>query len=294
MNPSIHHSLAGGLVGRETIEGLSQELAFSIREYERRLTLIREVMAADGLDMLLVFDPPNVFYLSGFQSFAMYNAECVVVPLDGEPSLIVHPPELGGALMHTWLDRVYGYGPDEDTESFLAKLLTSEGFAQSRIGIEKGSRALSVKFYEVLNENLPQAEFRDCSTLVAQVKAKKSEEEIAHLRRSASITDNGMAAAIAAIKTGRTDNDVAAAAYEEMVGGGSEYMCLGPIVTTGRRSSILHSTHKRIRLESGDTLLIEMGACIQRYTAPTMRSATVGGTSHGGPSCRRSLPDGVK
>lgn len=276
MDPSVHHSLAGGLVGREAIKGLPQELAFSIREYERRLTLVREAMAADGVDTLLVFDPPNVFYVSGFQSFAMYSAECVVVPLDGEPLLVVHPPELGGALMHSWLDRVYGYGRDEDAESFLPKLLISERFTQSRIGIEKGSRALPVQFYEALNESLPEAEFRDCSRLVAQVKAKKSEEEIVHLRRSASITDAGMAAAIGAIETGRTDNEVAAAAYEGMVGGGSEYMCIDPIVTTGRRSGILHSTHKRIHLEPGDTLLMEMGACIQRYTAPTMRSATVG------------------
>ena len=123
MGPSVHHSLAGGAVSLDAIQGLPRELAFSVREYERRLKLVREGMAADGMDVLLVFDPPNVFYLSGFQSFAMYNSECVVLPLEGEPSLIVHPPELGGALMHTWLDRVYGYGRGEDREAFLVSCL---------------------------------------------------------------------------------------------------------------------------------------------------------------------------
>ena len=93
-----------------------------------------------------------------------------------------------------------------------------------------------------------------------------------------------MHAAIDAIEVGVTDNDVAAAAYDAMVRGGSEYMCVDPIVTAGRRSSILHSTHKRVPLETGDTLLMEMGACIQRYTAPTMRAATVGEPS---PEVRR-------
>ena len=276
MGPSVHHSLAGGAVGWDAIQGLPRELAFSVREYERRLKLVREGMAADGMDVLLVFDPPNVFYLSGFQSFAMYNSECVVLPLEGEPSLIVHPPELGGALMHTWLDRVYGYGRGEDREAFLAKLLAGEGFAASRVGIEKGSRAVPVRSYEALRAGLPRARLVDGSALTPRVKARKSDEEIAYLRRSASITDAGMRAAIDAIEAGATDNDVAAAAYDAMVRGGSEYMCVGPIVTTGRRSGILHSTHKRVALESGDTLLIEMGACIQRYTAPTMRAASIG------------------
>ena len=53
-------------------------------------------------------------------------------------------------------------------------------------------------------------------------------------------------------------------------------MCLSPVVTSGRRSGILHSTHKRNRLQTGDVVLLEMGGCIHRYTAPTMRTVFIG------------------
>ena len=84
-----------------------------------------------------------------------------------------------------------------------------------------------------------------------------------------------MAAAIDAAREGATDNDMAAAASEALIAAGSEYMCLSPVVTSGRRSGILHSTHKRNRLETGD-VSAEMGGCIHRYTAPTMRTVFIG------------------
>ena len=72
------------------------------------------------------------------------SSECVVLPLDGDPLLAVDPPELGGALMHSWLDRAYGYDPNVDQAGALAKLLTSEGLSEGRIGVETASRALPV------------------------------------------------------------------------------------------------------------------------------------------------------
>ncbi len=275
VDPSFHYSMAGGPVGREALEGLPQEPAFSTKEYERRLRMVRERMKADGVDALVVFHPPHVFYLSGFQTFSVYNSECVILPMDGSPLLIVDPMELGGALLHSWFDSVHGYAAN-DRPKYLADLISDEGLATSRVATETSSRALPVQVFEALKTGLPKAELVDGSSIVPGVKATKSEEEVVHLRRSASITDVGMAAAIEAIEAGKLDHDVAAAAYDAMIGSGSEYMCVDPIVTTGRRSSILHSSHKRVPIEVGDTVLLEMGACIQRYTAPTMRSAIVG------------------
>lgn len=85
-----------------------------------------------------------------------------------------------------------------------------------------------------------------------------------------------MQAAIDVAAEGKTDNDVARAAYEVIIGGGSEYMCLDPIVTVGERSGIPHTTHRRVRIKRGDSILMEIGACIRRYSAPTMRAVVIG------------------
>src|SRR5262249_4487363 len=104
----------------------------------------------------------------------------------------------------------------------------------------------------------------------------KSPQEVTYLRQAASFTDVGMRAALATAAEGRTDNDVAAAANQAMIAAGSEFLSIPAIVNAGRYSGIAHSTHKRHRLQRGDVLFLELGGCYQRYSAPCMRSATIG------------------
>ena len=81
----VHSSLAGGPVGRDILSGLPQELAFPAEEYECRIEGVRRAMAEAKVDVFVVRHPPNVFYLSGFQSFSMFGGECVILPLNGDP-----------------------------------------------------------------------------------------------------------------------------------------------------------------------------------------------------------------
>jgi len=96
----------------------------------------------------------------------------------------------------------------------------------------------------------------------------KSAQEVTYLRQAASFTDAGMEAALAMAAEGRTDNDVAAAAYQAMIGAGSEFLSIPVIVSAGPYSGISHSTHKRYRLERGDALLLELAAAINGIRRP--------------------------
>ena len=49
-----------------------------------------------------------------------------------------------------------------------------------------------------------------------------------------------------------------------------------PIVTSGRRSGIPHSSFHRTPLEEGDVLLLEFSTAYQRYDVHAMRTASVG------------------
>ena len=273
---AVHDSLAGGPVGKGSLAGLPGEAAFSADEYQGRVDGVRKAMKEASVDVLLVNHPPNVYYLSGYQSFAMYNGETVIVPPEGPPTLMVHPPELGTALLHTWLDEAHGYPKDCGREEYVAKLLVEQGLAGLRVGVEKGLAGMNADSLERLTDALPGAEIVDGSGIVSTVKIVKSPQEIEYLRQAARITSDGITAAIEAAGEGASDNDVAAAGNRAMFEAGTEYMCLSPIVTSGRRSGILHSTHKRVPLARGDNLCMEFGACVERYTAPMMRTAAIG------------------
>ncbi len=272
----VHSSLRGGLVNLDMLGGLPQELAFPVDEYRDRIEKVRQQMRQRDIDALVVLHPTNVLYLSGFQTFSSNSDECIIVPLEGDPTLIVLPPELGGGMLHTWVDDRRGYADGRSHEQYIADVLRDKKMNTGRIGIEKASHGVPAAFRDNLVAELPTAKFVDGSGSVEAVKTVKSAREVEHIRQAAKTTEAGMAAAIDTAREGATDNDMAAAASHAMIAAGSEYMCVSPIVTSGRRSGILHSTHKRNRLENGDVVLIELGGCIHRYTAPTMRTVFIG------------------
>ena len=272
----LHPSLDGGPFPRGGLQGVGQELAFSVDEYRGRLRRAHVAMDAAGLDALVVMNPASVFYLSGFQTFAVDGGACLIVPRQGEPAIVMDPPEFGSAWLSVWFEDLRGYPPGSDRPAYAAAMLAEHGLDRGRIGTDDASWGQTAAFRAGLAQALPNAELVNAGDLLIQLKRLKSAGEIEHIRWAALATRAATEAATSTAGAGVTDGDVAGAAYAAMTRAGGEYPCLAPIVTSGRRSGILHSTHKRRTLERGDNVLLEIGACHQRYTAPQMRTLSIG------------------
>jgi Xaa-Pro dipeptidase len=104
----------------------------------------------------------------------------------------------------------------------------------------------------------------------------KSPLEVDYIRRAASLTELGMRAAIDAAAIGTTDNTIASIAYKALIGCGSEYMSSDPIVCAGTNSSIPHGHFQNRKITEGDLVLLEMSGCVRRYSAPMMRTVSIG------------------
>ena len=276
---AVHKSLAGGPIDKNLLSGLPREPAFPTAEYHERIARVRDRMRSSNVDVLVVRHPPNVYYLSGFQSLYTHIGECLILPQEGQPVLVVDPPEAGTAFMHSWLDEIHGYRPGVSHEHYLATLLGERRLSGSRVALEWRLSGITAEGFDAFHAALPGADLVDGSELIIKVKTIKSALEIECLRQAATITDAGIRAGIEVAGAGKSDNEVAAAATGAMLQAGSEYMCIAPIVTSGRRSGVLHSTHKRVALEQGDSVCMEFGACYQRYTAPLMRTMSIGDPS---------------
>ena len=68
---------------------IRDDLLFSMVEFERRLQGARAELAERGLDALIVTTPENVFYLSGHQTPGYYYFQAFVLPIEGEPFMVV-------------------------------------------------------------------------------------------------------------------------------------------------------------------------------------------------------------
>ena len=272
----VHPSLSGGRFPATSLPDLKPELAFSTAEYQERLARARAAMDRQGLDALVVMNPASVFYLSGYQTFAVDGGACLVVTQEAEPALTMDPPEFGGAMLGVWFEDLHGYPPETERPAYAAQLLAERGAASGRIGIDDSVWGATPAFRDGLARTLPRIELVDSTDLLVGLKRRKSAAEIEHIRRAALATQAAVEAATSTAAAGVSDGEVAGAAFAAMASAGSEYPCLSPIVTSGRRSGILHSTHKRHTIQPGENVLLEIGACVQRYTAPQMRTLTIG------------------
>ena len=254
---------------------IPQHLVFSKQEYGRRLDAVQAGMASRGMDALLVFSPEHIFYLTGYQTFGYFTYLAAVVPAKGEPILILRFLESFLAKHYAWVRDVEIWDDHEDPVDVTVRVLRERELAgRRRIGTE--DRVLAYDVRRKLAQALPEAALEDGTALLEQVRIRKSGEEIAHMRKASEYSTLGMAAGIRESTAGRTENDVAAAVFNAMTRAGSEYSPHDPIVTSGWRAGIPHSTYERRRLEPNDTVLLEITGTHHRYVAPLMRTAVVG------------------
>ena len=254
---------------------IEKQLLFSLEEYQGRIAALRRHMQGARLDALVVSAPENIYYLSGYQTIAYMGVQFLVVPLDGKPYLVLRYMESMLAAAGSCIDTVLTWEDVEDPVDVLVRSLEERRLTERRIGIEEKAVYLTVATWRRLSDALPG--MRDGSGLVERCRATKSPQEIRYMREAARLTDLGMQAAVDEAREGRSENDIAAAAFAAMARAGSEYLVLDPIVTSGPRSGVPHTTYCRRTLARGDAILLEYSGVYNRYYAPLMRGLLIGG-----------------
>ncbi len=255
------------------MKDIQKELLFPKTEYRRRLSNLKEQMAEHDIEVLVCADRENIFYLSGYQTLGD-NYQMLIVPIDGEPTLVLRYLESMLAARHACVDDVEKWDDIDDPVEVTVKGMKKRNLLDKVVGIEEQSVYLQVRTWQRLNAAIPN--LVDGSGLVERCRAVKSPLEIDAMRRAAKLTVEGMKAAMDTIREGVTENDIAAAAFDAMTRAGSEYLTDDPIITSGDRAGIPHTSYMRRKLQPGDTVLLELSAVYHRYHAPLMRGAVVG------------------
>jgi Xaa-Pro dipeptidase len=251
-------------------EPIPSELSFPKAEYEARLKRLYAEMDARGLDALLISDPGNMFYVSGYYTFETSLHACVLLPRRGDAAIQVASLEVGVAVLKTWIDEVIGYdwSKSGDIVDQLTRLLRARGLAGKRIGIEALLTGFRIQHLRDLEAALEGTSFVDASDILYKSRVVKSAAELECHRKAAAITWAGIQAGLAAIAPHKTDGEVAGVAYEAMARAGTEFMSI--------RHGWAHTHFMRVPLKLGDTVFLEFGGVYKRYCSPMMRTAFIG------------------
>jgi len=249
--------------------------AFDAAEYAARLQTVRRGMAERDIDGLLLFSPHNVFYLCGMDSENLFDFQCLIVPITGEPVLVILDFEEARAANSVGAGRVVSYHAFDDPVAAVLAQVKELGLSTARLGIE--SRAgITPASYALFVSGLAGARLEEPFGLVENARLVKSPAEIAYMRRAAALTDAATLAAYEALRPGVRDAEIAAVIMDVFYRGGSDTVCWGPIVASGYLSGSAHSTFNGRTIEAGETVFLELTAEVRKYTAPLMRTAILG------------------
>ncbi len=255
---------------------------FTDAELAARVSRVRAAMQARGLDLLLLSAPENIFYLTGLDHWGYFAPHILVVPADGEMTLITRAMERVTIAHQVRNARFEGHTDSESAADLAVRHLHARRqgrIGRDRIGVESWSAGYSHGFGATLQSAVGDAEWVDVTGLVDALRLVKSPAEQALMRRAARASDAGTLAAIAAISDGAREADVAAECLAAMTRAGGTPPGFGPFIRPEVRIAEEHTSWGDGIYRGGEKVMLEVAGCVARYNAPQGRLVSIGAIS---------------
>jgi len=262
--------------------------AFEKEEYEIRISKVRKSMDEKNIEVLIVTDPSNMAWLTGYDGWSFYVHQCVVLSLEGEPFWYGRGMDTNGAKLTVFMqhENIIGYpddyvqNPEKHPMDYLSEILTEKDWAQKTIGVEKDNYYFSASCLESLQRNLVQANFVDSTGLVNWQRTVKSPRELEFMRKAAKIVEKMHARIFEVMEPGMRKNDLVAEIYHSGItgteDGGGDYAAIVPMTPTGADASAPHLTWDDQPIPNNSGTFFEIAGCYRRYHCPLSRTIFLG------------------
>ena len=264
-------------------------MSFTRNEFKDRLKKVQLSMQKKGIDLLISQDTANINYLTGYDAWSFYYAQCVIVHINAEePICFIRAQDAGGAFIKTYLkkeniiiyDEKYIHTWPSHPYDALVDLLKKNKWDKINIGVEMDAHYFTAYCYEKLKQGLPNAIIKDSERLVNWVRVVKSNSEIDFMKKAAIISENAMKTAIEIINPGIRQCDAVAEIQKTLFKGttdyGGEYASIATLLPTGKGTSASHLTASDDKFVSGEATVVELSGTYKRYHAPMARTVNLG------------------
>jgi ectoine hydrolase len=262
--------------------------SFEREEYAQRIAKTRAAMAARGLDLLIVSDPSNMAWLTGYDGWSFYVHQCVLMALDGDPIWYGRFMDVNGARRTVFMtdDHLIGYPdhyvqtPDRHPMDHLSGVIEERGWGRLRIGVEMDNYYFTAACHASLTRHLPGARLLDATSLVNWQRAVKSPREIEYMGRAARIVEAMHARVLELVEPGMPKNELVAEILRTAVRGadghGGDYAAIVPMLPSGPEASAPHLTWDDRPFRTGEGTFFELAGCYRRYHCPLSRTVFLG------------------
>ncbi|MCS7260698.1 MAG: Xaa-Pro peptidase family protein [Anaerolineae bacterium] len=233
-----------------------------------RLRRLRQQMHAQGLAALLVSEPHNRRYLSGFTGSAGVL-------------LITHERQ-GIATDFRYYTQVHQQCPDwelfqvgRDFEGHLAHLLRELGVQGDRVGYEAAH--VSVETWRRWSAAVGEtATLVDTLGLVEQLRQVKDADELRALRRAIAIAESAWLQLLEVLRPGMSEREIAWQLERIMRTSGADAVAFPPIVASGPNGALPHAAPSERPIQAGEPLVLDFGCVVDGYCSDLTRTVCLG------------------
>ena len=264
-------------------------MIFSQSEFDLRLKKIKISMIHKKLDLIIITDPSNINYITGYDGWSFYVPQGVIISLDHDkPIWFGRMQDSKGAIVTTFLkkENILGYpedliqDPPKHPYDFITNFLKIKKWDTKNIGVEMDSYYYSAECHKRLVTQCPNAKFYDANLLVNWVRLIKSDTELKYMQDASILVQLGMQKAYDTIKPGIRQNQVSGKIQNALIGGnkklGGEYSGLTTILASGISASASHLTPTDRKFINNEGTIIELGGVKNRYHCPMSRTVFIG------------------
>jgi Xaa-Pro aminopeptidase len=260
-------------------------------DYQRRLNAVQAAMAEREIAVMFLPRAANLFYLTGIRRHLEHGTDHNAYGdwlsggyLGPDGPVQVVAPRMGGRFFvreaegKPWVAGVRLIMEPERPIDVLKQTLAGFGVSGGRTRIAVDERSWA-QLTIALRELLPQAEIVNASEIIAPLRMIKDDDELAAMQRASDLTDRVFEQAIAALKPGVTEFEVACEIDYQFVVLGAEYTSFetGVFFITGNLTGgegTIRSSQRA--LQPGDSVMFDFGGVVEGYCSDFGRSAFVG------------------
>lgn len=245
--------------------GEKAPLQFELREYEVRLSKLRDIMKAEGVDAAVFTSMHNVSYYSGF-TYCAFGRPYAMVVTQGEAVTISAGIDAGQPWRRSFCDNITY--TDWQRDNFWRAVLSVAGDGR-RVGYESDHLSLMQK--AKLDHFLAPADTVDLFEPTMRQRMMKSPAELELIRAGAAVADVGGYAIREAVKVGAREIDVAMAGRDAMEleiakrFADAEYRDTWVWFQSGINTDGAHNPVTGRRIEHGDILSLNTFPMISGY-----------------------------
>lgn len=232
-----------------------------------RVSGLRDILAVQDLDALLVSHLPNIRWLTGFSgssALAVVTARDVLLLTDFRYATQVED-EVGDGARVVIVPRSLWSG--------LFEALSGMSSAR-RIGFD--SSQMVHRNFQRLMEQGARWQWRPTVDLIEALRERKDPSEVAAIRRAIRVAETALEETLAQLAPGLTELQVAGMLEKALRDAGSEDFPFPSIVAAGARSALPHARASTNPLRGGDLVLLDFGAVVDGYCSDITRTVVLG------------------